>query len=97
VRLQLSNALLGVFSQRLVPRVSGGRIPAYELLICTPAVKNLIRENRTHEIDIVIETSFEQGMMSMNRSLADLIRSGEVLPESALTYSLDPKGLENLM
>jgi len=97
VRLQLSNALLGVFSQRLVPRISGGRVPAYELLICNSAVKNLIRENRTHEIDIVIETSFEQGMMSMNRSLADLIRSGEVLPESAATYSLDPKGLENLM
>ncbi len=97
VRLQLSNALLGVFSQRLVPRVSGGRVPAYELLICNSAIKNLIRENRTHEIDIVIETSFEQGMMSMNRSLADLIRSGEVLPENAVMYSLDPKGLENLM
>lgn len=97
VRLQLSNALLGVFSQRLVPKVSGGRVPAYELLICNAAVRNLIRENRTHELDIVIETSFEQGMVSMNRSLADLIRSGEVLPENAVQYSLDPRGLENLI
>ena len=93
----LSNALLGVFSQRLVPRISGGRIPAYELLIATSAVKNLIRENRTHEIDIVIETGSEVGMVSLNRSLADLVRNGEISVENAYDYSLNLKGLEGLI
>ncbi len=97
IRLQLSNALLGVFSQRLVPRVSGGRIPAYELLISNSAVKNLIRENRTHEIDIVIDTSLESGMMSLNRSLGELVRAGEITADTAYTYSLNPKGLEGFI
>jgi len=97
IRLQLSNALLGVFSQRLVPRISGGRIPAYELLISSPAVKNVIRDNRTHEIDIIIETNFEMGMISLNRSLAALVRDGEITTETALSYSLNPKALEGLL
>lgn len=97
IRLQLSNALLGVFSQRLVPRISGGRIPAYELLIATPAVKNLIREGRTHEIDIVIETSLELGMVSLNRSLADLVRRGEISTDNAFNYSLNPRSLEGFL
>lgn len=97
IRLQLSNTLLGVFSQRLVPRISGGLIPAYELLICNPAIKNLIREKRTHEIDIVIETSFEQGMIGLDRSLANLVREREITMENALAHSLNPKGLEGLL
>ncbi|MBI4692095.1 MAG: PilT/PilU family type 4a pilus ATPase [Candidatus Terrybacteria bacterium] len=97
IRLQLSNALLGVFSQRLVPRVSGGLIPAYELMICNSAIKNLIRERRTHEIDIVIETSFELGMVSLNRSLANLVRQGEISVENAIAYSLNSKELEGLL
>ncbi len=97
IRLQLSSALLGVFSQRLVPRISGGLIPAYELLICNPAVKNLIREKRIHEIDIVIETSFEQGMVSLDRSLSNLVREREITIENAIAHSLNPKGLEGLL
>lgn len=97
IQLQLSNALLGVFSQRLVPRVSGGLIPAYELMLCTSAIKNLIREKRTHEIDIVIETSFELGMVSLNRSLANLVRQGEISVESAVNYSPNSKELEGLL
>lgn len=97
IRLQLSNALLGVFSQRLVPRISGGRIPAYELLIATSAVRNLIRENRTHEIDIVIETGSEVGMVSLNRSLAELVRAGEISVDDAYDYSLNLGGLEGLI
>lgn len=97
IRLQLSSVLLGVFSQRLVPRISGGLIPAYELLICNPAIKNLIREKRTHEIDIVIETSFEQGMIGLDRSLANLVREREITMENALAHSLNPKGLEGLL
>ena len=96
IRSQLANTLLGIFSQRLIPRTSGGLIPAYELLISTPAVRNLIRENKIHELDLVIETSGETGMISFNRSLVDLIRRGEITMENALSFSLNPKELQTL-
>ena len=67
IRVQLAASLIGIFSQRLIPRISGGLIPACELLINNNAVANLIREKRTHEIQTVIETSSEQGMIDMNR------------------------------
>lgn len=97
VRLQLSSSLLGVFSQRLVPRISGGRIPAFELLINNNAVANLIREKRTHEINTVIETSSGEGMIDMNRSLVDLVSRGEISMESAYQYSFNPKSLERML
>lgn len=96
IRVQLAGSLLGIFSQRLVPRVSGGLIPAYELLINNTAVSSLIREGRTNEIDIVIETGTKDGMIDMNRCLSDLVRKGEVTPENALLYSFNPKGLERM-
>jgi len=97
IRVQLAGSLLGVFSQRLVPRMSGGLVPAYELLINNSAVENLIREGRTAEIDVVIETGADAGMISLNRSLTDLVQKGEITPESAYYFSIDPKGLERLM
>lgn len=97
IRLQLASTLIGVFSQRLIPRISGGMIPAYELLINNNAVSNLIREKRTHEIDTVIETSSDQGMIDMNRTLADLVRRGEITAENAFKYSIRPKVLEKLI
>lgn len=97
IRVQLSTSLIGIFSQRLIPRVSGGMIPSYELLINNSAVSNLIRENRTHEIDTVIETGRDQGMIDMNRTLADLVRRGEITAEDAFSYSLKPNILEKLM
>ena len=97
IRSQLASTLLGIFSQRLIPRVSGGLIPAYELLISTAAVRNLIRENKIHEIDLVIETSAELGMVSLNQSLVGLVRQGEVNFENALAFSLNPRELETLM
>lgn len=97
IRVQLAASLLGVFSQRLVPRVSGGLIPAYELLINNSAVENLIREGRTAEIDVVIETGTGDGMIALNRSLSDLVHKGEITPEMAYKFSIDPKGLERLM
>lgn len=97
IRTQLANSLLGIFSQRLVPRIAGGLVPAYELLINNNAISNLIREKRTHEIDVVIETGFEQGMIDMNRSLLELVRAGEISMENAYMYSLNPKALERLM
>ena len=97
IRVQLSGSLAGIFSQRLIPRISGGLIPAYELLINNVAVSNLIRDNRTHEIDNVIETSSELGMLDLNKSLADLVRRGEITAENAFLYSTDPRSLEKMM
>jgi twitching motility protein PilT len=97
IRIQLASSLLGIFSQRLVPRITGGLIPAYELLLNNNAVANLIREKRTHEIDVVIETGMEQGMIDLNHSLLELVRKGEITIENAYQYSLNPKGLERML
>ncbi|MCD5382471.1 MAG: PilT/PilU family type 4a pilus ATPase [Candidatus Pacebacteria bacterium] len=97
IRLQLSNSLAGIFSQRLIPRISGGLVPTYELLINNAAVANLIRERRTHEVQTVIETGLEHGMIDMNRSLVELVQKGEITVENAFAYSINPKGLERLM
>ena len=97
IRAQLSTSLLGIFSQRLIPRITGGLIPAYELLLNDNAVANLIREKRTHEIDVVIETGTEFGMVDFNHSLIELVRAGEITIENAYQYSLNPKGLERLI
>ncbi len=97
IRLQLAGSLTGIFSQRLIPRVSGGLIPAYELLINNSAVSNLIRERRTHEINTVIETSSKEGMIDLNRSLAELIRTGQISVENAYMHSLNPKNLERMI
>jgi twitching motility protein PilT len=97
IRVQLASSLAGVFSQRLIPRISGGLVPAYELMVTTPAVANLIREKRTHEIQTVIETGSEEGMIDMNRSLAELVRGGEISVESAYARSWNPQTLERLL
>ena len=97
IRLQLAETLTGIFSQRLVPRISGGLVPAYELLIANSAVANLIREKRTHEINTVIETGLEQGMIDINRSLIDLVRRNEITVADAYRYTTNPKSLERMM
>ncbi len=97
IRIQLSASLAGIFSQRLVPRISGGLIPAYELLVNNNAVGNLIREKRTHELQTVIETGAEEGMIDMNRCLANLVRAGEITVESAYSRSWNPHTLERLL
>ena len=97
IRVQLSSSLAGIFSQRLVPRISGGLVPAYELLINNAAVANLIRERRTHEIPMIIETGSELGMIDMNRSLAELVRKGEITAENAYLHSFNPRALERML
>lgn len=97
IRTQLAGSLIAIFSQRLIPHIAGGMVPAYELLINNSAVANLIRENRIHEIGSVIETGLEQGMIDMNRSLLRLVQNGDITVENAFTYSTNPKGLERLM
>lgn len=97
IRLQLAGSLSGIFSQRLIPRVSGGLVPAYELLINNNAVANLIREKRIHEINTVIETGSQYGMVDMNRSLVELVRKGEITVEDAFAHSFNPKSLEKML
>ncbi|MCD5380996.1 MAG: type IV pilus twitching motility protein PilT [Candidatus Pacebacteria bacterium] len=97
IRVQLAGSLIAIFSQRLIPHIAGGLVPAYELLINNTAVANLIRENRIHEIPSVIETGLEQGMIDMNRSLARLVQNGDITVENAFTYSSNQKGLERLI
>jgi twitching motility protein PilT len=97
IRIQLAGSLTGIFSQRLVPRISGGLVPAYELLINNNAVSNLIRENRIHEINSVIETSSQEGMVDMNRSLAELVSRGEISVENAYLFATDPRLLEKMI
>ncbi len=93
VRAQLAATLLGVVSQRLIPKIEGGRVPAIEVMIGCPAVSTLIREAKIHELNLVIETNSELGMLSLNRSLADLVKRREISMENALIYSLDPSEL----
>jgi len=97
IRAQLSGSLLGVVSQRLIPRIRGGLIPACEVMISNAAVSNIIRENKIHELDLVIETSAELGMISINRALADLIKVKEISLKNALIYSLNPAELRKLV
>ncbi len=97
IRTQLSLSLAGIFSQRLIPRISGGLIPAFELLINNNAVSNLIREGRTHEIGNVVETSSNEGMIDLNRSLAGLVQSGEITVENAMLFATNLQSLQRLI
>lgn len=93
VRMQLSNVLEAIISMRLLPATEGGRYPANEILLATPAVRNVIREGKTHLIDNIIQTSSSVGMQTLETSLATLIRAGHISLEVALSYSLRPQEL----
>ena len=97
VRAQLASVLLAVVSQRLIPRVDEGRSPAVEIMIKNHAVENLIRENKSYQIGNVIETSSQEGMVTMDRSLVDLVRRGLVSLEIASAYARDAKNFETLL
>lgn len=97
IRFQLASSLLGIISQRLIPRIKGGFIPVCEVLICNNAVSTLIREDKTHEIPAVIETSAKEGMISLNRAMVDLVRKKEISLKNATDYALDPSEIMNLL
>lgn len=97
IRFQLSSSLLGIISQRLIPRIKGGFIPVCEILINNNAVSTLIRENKIHEIPAVIETSAKEGMVSLNRAMVDLVRKKEISLKNAVDYALDPGEVRNLL
>ncbi|KKS25047.1 MAG: hypothetical protein UU85_C0008G0001, partial [Candidatus Wolfebacteria bacterium GW2011_GWA2_42_10] len=73
VASQLAATLVGIISERLIPKIGGGRVPVCEIMIVNPAIRNLIRERKVFQIDLVIETSLQEGMLSLNRSLVNLV------------------------
>ncbi len=94
---QLAATLVGIVSERLIPRIEGGRTPACEIMISNPAIRNLIREKKAYQIDLVIETSMQEGMMNLNRSLVDLVKNKEISLENAELHSLNPSELRILL
>jgi twitching motility protein PilT len=97
IRFQLSSSLLGIISQRLIPRISGGFIPVCEILINNNAVSTLIIENKIHEIPAVIETSAKEGMISLSRAMVDLVRKKEISLKNAIDYATEPGEIRDLL
>lgn len=87
IRSQLASILVGVVSQRLLPRIGGGRIAGVEIMMSNNAVKNVVREGRTYELANIIHTSSSEGMISLDKFLADLVRKGLVKLEDAMAYA----------
>jgi len=97
VRLQLSNVLEAVFSQRLIPATTKGRVVAYEVMLGTTAIRTAIREGKTHQIETILETSQEAGMSTLEKSLAGLVKNGSITLEVAQNWSLRPEELTRLV
>lgn len=97
IRQQLAASIQAVVSQRLIPRVDGGRVAAMEVLIATPAVRNLIREQKSHQVDNVIQTSGDMGMMLIETHLAQLIQQGAINSEAAHEYAFRPGQLQRMV
>ena len=91
IAVQLSMVLQAVVSQQLIPTKDGNIVPAFEIMTLTPAIKNMIRESKVHQIDGMIATSRSEGMISMDTSLLDLVQSGKVDEKVALEYAQDPE------
>lgn len=97
VRMQLASTIAGIVSIRLVPTIGGGRMPACEVLLASNAVQTAVRDGKTHQIDNIIQTSGEQGMILFDASLAYLVRAGKVSVDNAKAFSLRPKELDRLI
>ncbi len=97
IRTQLANTISGIISQRLIPSLKGGLVPAVEIMIANNAVRTLIRDDRLRQIDLVIETSQDMGMITLDKSLASLVRQKIISQEKAEFYSLNPIGFKSLL
>ncbi|MGL4943170.1 MAG: type IV pilus twitching motility protein PilT [Thermoguttaceae bacterium] len=97
IRTQLATAIIGVLAQQLLPRIQGGRVAAYEMLVVTPAIGNLIRENKTYRITSSIQTGFKLGMRLLDDHLFKLWKDGIVTREDAMVKSNSPEALDNKM
>lgn len=93
IRMQFANSLLGIVSQRLLSKINGGRVLACEVMVANNAVRTLIREGKVHQLPSVIQTSAAEGMIGLDKQLAELVKSGTVTAEEAMAWSLDPKTL----
>jgi twitching motility protein PilT len=93
VRTQLSTAIIGVVSQALLPKIGGGRVAAYEILVCTPAIGNLIRENKTFRINSAIQTGAKLGMQLLDDHLFKLWNEKKVKEEDVIAKSQNPDEL----
>ena len=96
IRSQLSSILMAVCSQRLVPAIGGGRIAACEILVANTAVRSIIREGKTHQLDTAIQTGINEGMQTMDRTLAKLVQQGTITFDNALEYAVDPVEFKRL-
>jgi twitching motility protein PilT len=97
IRIQLSNVLQAIVSQRLIPMVGGGRVAAAEILVVNAAVRNIIRDAKTHQIDAVIQTGAEQGMQTMDNTLVKLVHEGKISYEVARGFAVNMEEFERLM
>jgi twitching motility protein PilT len=97
IRAQLANILMAICSQRLVPAIGGGRVVAAEILVATPAVRNIIREGKSHQLDAVIQTGADQGMQSMDKTLSGLVQAGTVTYEEARNFAVDIAEFDRMM
>ncbi len=97
IRAQLSNILMAICSQRLIPAIGGGRVAAAEILVANPAVRNIIREGKSHQLDAVIQTGAEFGMQSMDKTLVGLIHAGTITYDEARNFAVDIDELDRLM
>lgn len=98
IRIQLANVLQGIISQQLLTNADEtGRVVAVEILTTTPAVSNLIREDKTHQIQSIIQTGSKYGMISMDNSIADLYRKGRIRKEEAVMYAMEPESLSRIL
>jgi twitching motility protein PilT len=97
IRIQISNVLMAIVSQRLIPMVGGGRIAAAEVLVVNSAVRNIIRDAKTHQIDAVIQTGAEAGMQTMDSTLTKLVHEGKITHEVARGFAVNLEEFERLM
>ena len=97
IKAQLGNMLMAICSQRLIPAIGGGRLVSAEILVANPAVRNIIREGKSHQLDQVIQTSAKEGMQSMDRTLVQLVQSGQITYDEAKNYAVDLDDLNRMM
>lgn len=90
IAVQLSMVLRAVVSQQLVPAVDGSMVPAFEIMVMTPAISNMIRDNKIHQIEGIIYTSAKDDMMSMDNSLLKLYKAGKISSDTALRHVTNP-------
>ena len=97
IRSQLANILMAICSQRLIPAIGGGRVVAAEVLVASPAVRNIIREGKSHQLDAVIQTGADQGMQSMDKTLVSLVQAGTITYDEARNFAVDLTEFERMM